>query len=251
MRIVLFTVDEPTFVPELLGPIIDRHGSSIVRAYVSRRLFDAGALLRKIPRFLSMGYPWCIRPSDWLGYARMLRQGRGVSVVSWLQSRGVPAEPIAEIRTNAARAKLAALDADVFLFCPFDQIAGPKFLAIPRLGTFNVHLGKLPEHRGGLSAFWVLAQGHPDAGATMHVAVPELDAGDIVAECRLPVRTHSMSELMRDTVRAAGPMVADGLDRLATGAWQPISTQGRPQGFYLFPSWRDFRQFYQRGCRLI
>ncbi|MCH7860615.1 MAG: hypothetical protein IH998_02760, partial [Proteobacteria bacterium] len=95
---------------------------------------------------------------------------------------------------------MRALNADLFLFCPFDRIAGPKFLEIPRIGTFNLHLGKLPEYRGGLHAFWVLRQGDPEAGATIHRVTTELDAGDVVAEKRFPVTTRCMRTLMADTM---------------------------------------------------
>jgi methionyl-tRNA formyltransferase len=139
----------------------------------------------------------------------------------------------------------------VFVFLLFDKIAGPKFLSLPRLGTFNLHMGKLPEHRGGLSAFWVLRFGDDEAGATLHRAVPELDAGEIVAEVRLPVRTKSMHELMKETFSAAGPMVVRALDRIEAGHWTPVDTAGRPTGYYYIPTREDFRAFYARGCRLI
>ena len=66
----------------------------------------------------------------------------------------------------------------------------------------------------------------------MHRAVPELDAGEIVAEVRLPVRTKSMHELMNATFSAAGPMVAQALDRIEAGSWTPVDTAGRPTGYY-------------------
>jgi len=250
VRIALFTVEDSLFVPEFLRPLLDRRGGEIVQAYFTGGPFDLGGTMGLAGRLIRAGYPWCIRPSDWLGFARAKLGSKVDSVESLLRRNGIPIEPIRDLK-KGTRKQLRALDADVFLFAPFNLIAGPKTLGIPRLGTFNVHMGKLPEHRGGLSAFWVLAQGHETAGATMHRAVPEIDAGEIVAECRVPVETRSMRELMTATFRAAGEMAADGLDRIEAGGWEPIVTAGRPEGYFYLPTWRDYRQFYRRGCRLI
>jgi len=251
MRIVLFTVENTEFAPLVLGPILDRRGPEVVAAFVSRSLFDLGWLRRRAGFLIRNRYPFCIRPSDWARYARGALNGRRGSVLQYLRDRGIAAEYIDEIRTEATRERLKRLDADVFLFLVFDKIAGPKFLSIPRLGTFNLHMGKLPEHRGGLSAFWALRFGDAETGATLHRAIPELDAGEIVAEVRLPVRTGSMRELMTETFTAAGTMVVQALDRIDSESWTPIDTSGRPEGYYYIPTREDFDAFYARGCRLI
>jgi folate-dependent phosphoribosylglycinamide formyltransferase PurN len=255
MRVVLFTVEEPAYVPELLAATLERHSGQIVAAYVSRG--PVRKWLKRTAFLAREGYPFCIRPDDWFRFAKLRLLGqrkdkhKGGRVFDHLQSHGIPTEYIKEIRTEQTRSKLAALKPDVFLFCPFDRIAGPKFLGIPKIGTFNVHLGKLPEYRGSLSSFWVLRFGDSEAGATVHQAVEELDAGDIVAEVRIPVATASMHQLMLDTVRAASPMLAGALDLIEGGAWQPVDSTGRPDGYHRLPGFRDYRAFYARGCRLI
>jgi hypothetical protein len=251
MRIVLFTVENPEFAPLVLGPVLDRRGPEVIASFVSRSLFS-GAWIKKRAGFLIRNrYPFCIRPGDWTRYAQRALGHRRGTVLEYLRGRGIVADYIAEIRSEATRDRLRQLEADVFLFLLFDKIAGPKFLSIPRLGAFNLHMGKLPEHRGGLSAFWVLRFGDDSAGATFHRAVPELDAGEIVAEVRIPVQTRSMHELMRETFSAAGPMVVQALDRIEASSWTPVDTSGRPSGYYYIPTRNDFREFYARGCRLI
>jgi folate-dependent phosphoribosylglycinamide formyltransferase PurN len=251
VRIVLFTVENAEFGPLVLGPVLDRRGPEVVGAFVSRSLFSWPWLRKRAGFLIRNRYPFCIRPGDWARYARKALAGRRRTVVGYLRDRGIAADYLDEIRSEATRERLRRLDADVFLFLLFDKIGGPKFLSIPRLGTFNLHMGKLPEHRGGLSAFWVLRFGDVEAGATLHRAVPELDAGEIIDEIRIPVRTNSMNELMTATAAAAGPMVAQALDRIETGHWAPLDTSGRPVGYYYVPASDDFRAFYARGCRLI
>jgi len=172
-------------------------------------------------------------------------------MVDYLSLKGIDAEYISEIHSDAALRRLRMLDADIFLFTAFDKIAHQPFLAIPRIGTFNVHMGKLPEHRGGLSAFWVLRFGDTHAGVSVHRAVQELDAGEIVAESRFPVTTNSMFVLMHQTFEVGAATINTALTRLSAGVWTPVSTVGRPSGYFRIPEARDIREFYRRGCRLI
>jgi folate-dependent phosphoribosylglycinamide formyltransferase PurN len=253
MRIVLFTLDDTDFVPQLLKPLLDKRRDDIVAAFISPSIFDWRFMKKRVGFLLRNRYPFCIRPSDWVRFLlnRTASADQPASMHSFFHEFGIPAETISEIRTDAIRAKLRALEPDVFLFCPFNRIAGPKFLAIPRLGTFNMHLGKLPEHKGGLSAFWVLRFGDAQAGASLHRVIEQIDEGEIVGEVRFPVRTNVMRELMNDTTERAGLMLVEALDRIATNSVTPIDISGRSEGYYFLPSWRDFREFYRRGCRLM
>lgn len=257
MRIILFTVDEMEFVPDLNRELLERCRDQIVAAFVSRSMFSFRKLRRTLPFFLSNLYPFGVRPDDMARFVawqcRLRRNGRDgyKNMVEYFQAKGIRAAYIDEIRTKKTRKMLREMSPDVFLFCPFEKIAGPKFIAIPRLGTFNVHLGRLPQYRGGYSAFWVLRFGDSEAGATMHRVTPEIDAGDIVAETSFRFSTKSMLELMKETVDRMAPVVVEGLSKISAGTVRPVDTTGRPEGYYLYPRFEDFMAFYRARNRLI
>ncbi|MDP3770243.1 MAG: formyltransferase family protein [bacterium] len=49
----------------------------------------------------------------------------------------------------------------------------------------NLHLGLTPYYRGSGNAFWPMVLGEPEGlGATVHLVVPELDAGNILGQAR-------------------------------------------------------------------
>jgi len=257
MRIVLFVVDDLEFVPKLIDPLITRFGNQIVATYVSDSFFDR-TFFRKRKWFLIRNlYPFCIRIDDWFRFAIKTRRIRKKgyegckNMVEYLSKKGFRSEFIEEIRTHKTRRMLRQLKPDIFLFCPFSKIAGPKFIKIPKIGAFNVHLGKLPEYRGALSSFWVLRFGDEMAGATFHRVVPEIDAGEIITEVRLPVQTKSMEKLMHSTVCKASQMVVDGMEKIISDDFSPVETGGRPTNYFLMPTYRDFSAFYKYGCRLI
>jgi formyl transferase-like protein len=51
----------------------------------------------------------------------------------------------------------------------------------------NVHIGIAPRYRGRFCWFWPILEGHPeDVGVTLHLVTPQVDAGPIVLQRRVP-----------------------------------------------------------------
>lgn len=53
---------------------------------------------------------------------------------------------------------------------------------VPRLGSINLHSGKVPEYRGAAPAFWELYNGETHVGITIHKVAAALDAGDVLLQ---------------------------------------------------------------------
>ena len=257
MKIVIFCIDDLFFVPELLEGVIKEYSNCIVKAYVSKSLFSLKKLRRKLPFFIKNGYPFCIKISDLMRYAcwrlrlKLFGHQGHRSLLGYFHSKGVTAEYIHDINDPDVLRYLESLEADVFLFVPFDKIAKTPFINIPKRGVFNVHLGKLPDYRGGLSAFWVLCKGDLLAGASMHRVVEKIDAGALIAEVRLDVKTNNMRKLMTETVRNSSQMIVQGLKRIENNPDFVIDVAGRENRYFLYPELKDFHAFYRRGCQLI
>ncbi len=66
-----------------------------------------------------------------------------------------------------------------------------SLFAIPRLGTINLHKGKVPDYRGMPPAFWELWHGEKEVGCTIHKVEAGLDTGDILLQRSVPVSPHS------------------------------------------------------------
>lgn len=246
-------MDETRFTPLLLDPLLKKHKAKIKQVYVSRNLLSFNFFKRFCLRFIRCGYPFCIRAGDLSRFAveQVFKWGKYSSIDEFLNQYGLETKEITALNTLIMEEELASLDPDIFLFCPFDKIAGPKVLTIPRNGVYNVHLGKLPEYRGGYSSFWVLRFNDPTGGASIHRAISELDAGELFAEVRVPVREKSMNSLMMDTVIQAGEMVSQFIDDLDINSLKSIDTSKRSVGYFYLPNRNDFKEFYKLNCRLI
>ncbi len=76
---------------------------------------------------------------------------------------------------------------DLFLVTAYGNILPEKLLAIPRLGSINVHASLLPRWRGAAPIQRALEAGDPFTGVSLQKIVYELDAGDVLGETQHPL----------------------------------------------------------------
>lgn len=93
---------------------------------------------------------------------------------------------------RAIAAALTDAGAELAVLAGYDRLLRPTYFAAFQGQTINVHPSLLPAH-GGAGMLGtaihrsVLAAGDPETGVTIHEVTPELDAGPILAQARLPV----------------------------------------------------------------
>lgn len=145
---------------------------------------------------------------------------------------GRPVEVTSDVNAEPFTRCLAAYEPDVVVMASFDQILAASTLAVPRRGWLNIHPSLLPRHRGPEPIYWTIVNGDREAGITVHLTVPKIDAGPILAQRRIPVRADDTSGTL------AKRLVAEGLDaldetlaRLPTGQLTGI-TPDLEQGSY-------------------
>lgn len=125
---------------------------------------------------------------------------------------------------NAAEslAALRELAADVFVVASYGQILSREFLAIPRLGSINVHASLLPKYRGASPVEAAILNGDRDAGVCIIGVVPKLDAGPVYAVASTPIdRQETAGELEDRLAALGGPLCVQVLDQLALGTANP------------------------------
>jgi methionyl-tRNA formyltransferase len=69
----------------------------------------------------------------------------------------------------------------------YSMLLREEILGIPQYGGVNVHGALLPQYRGCNPIQWALLNHETETGVTMHYMTPEFDAGDIIAQWRVPI----------------------------------------------------------------
>ncbi len=260
MKIVIFTVNDSEYIPNLLDPILSERSQDIKYVFISKTLFSFKKFNRNFKFFLLNLYPFCISKRDLFlffikklkfTFDKVFRSNPKYDLKKFLYSKGIKFNYVEKINEEQFLKKIRKIEPDIILFAVFDKIAKKELIEIPKIGTFNLHLGPLPSYKGGLSAFWLLRFKEKYAGASIHKVTEKIDEGDLIDETKFLIKTNSMCELMKENINIASIMLPSIISKINSEKYKIIDTSKRKSNYYLFPTFNDFRHFYRNGSKLI
>ncbi|MDY4065470.1 MAG: methionyl-tRNA formyltransferase [Ligilactobacillus agilis] len=114
--------------------------------------------------------------------------------------------------------RVIPLAPDLIVTAAFGQFLPTKLIAAAKVGAVNVHGSLLPKYRGGAPVQYAIMNGDQETGVTIIYMVKKMDAGDMLAQAKLPIGPHDdtgsifakMSILGRDTLLATLPKLVAG-----------------------------------------
>lgn len=117
------------------------------------------------------------------------------------------------------RRRLRALSPDVFVLAGYGPILSAATLRLPRLGTINLHGGKLPDYRGSSPMNWALINGETSFSLSVIMADIGVDKGDILVEQSFPIAIDDTIATLHEIANRQFPeMMVTALKAIATGA---------------------------------
>jgi phosphoribosylglycinamide formyltransferase-1 len=99
-------------------------------------------------------------------------------------------------------AALRAAGAELVVLAGFMRILSDGFVRGWEGRLINIHPSLLPAYRGTKVHERVIAAGERESGASVHFVVPELDAGPVIAQTKVPVRSDDTVETLSDRILA-------------------------------------------------
>lgn len=147
------------------------------------------------------------------------------------EALGIPAaavdhRPFRGDRAGFEAALLAPLEAaapDLLCLAGFMRILTPGFIARFPGRMLNIHPSLLPKYPGLHTHERALAAGDAEAGCTVHEVTPELDAGPILGQARVPVLPGDTAEVLAARVLAQEHALYPAvLRRVAQGERAPL-----------------------------
>ena len=135
--------------------------------------------------------------------------GRGRQLVSppvaaLAAEHGLPLAQPASVKTAGFREWVRALDPDVAVVAAFGHVLGARALAVPRLGSINVHASLLPRWRGASPIQRALEAGDPETGVSIMQMDPGLDTGPVILVRRLAIDPAETAETLHDRLATLG-----------------------------------------------
>jgi methionyl-tRNA formyltransferase len=134
--------------------------------------------------------------------------------------------PFLEVRhkDDAALARvLRAARPDLVVVVGIGWLLDEAALAVPRLGTLNVHPALLPAYRGAAPVFWQLFDGVAESGVTVHLVDPAEDHGPILRQRAFPLPPGAGSaEFLARALEVGPPSLLEAVDGLLRGTIRPV-----------------------------
>jgi methionyl-tRNA formyltransferase len=96
--------------------------------------------------------------------------------------------PVRSVNSAKALAQLKRLKPDLHVVAGFPQIFKKQLLQIPKLGTINLHAGRLPAYRGGSPLNWQMINGEKKIGISAVLMDEGIDSGRILATAEFKLK---------------------------------------------------------------
>ena len=112
---------------------------------------------------------------------------------------------------------ISDLDPDLCVVVAYGQILSKKFLDIPKKGTINLHGSLLPRWRGAAPIQRTILHGDKESGVSIIRLIPEMDAGPILAEKKIPVHIRETADSLYERMSTIGALLLkDTVEKLSS-----------------------------------
>ncbi len=154
------------------------------------------------------------------------RRGRGTAltptpVKAVALEAGIPVLEADSLKDGALAGPLRALNPDLFVVVAF-KILPPALLAVPRIGSVNLHASLLPKYRGAAPIHHAIAAGETETGLTVFLLNEGIDTGGILLRERTPIGpAETTGDLYARLMTMGGPLAVRAADGLADGTLVP------------------------------
>lgn len=108
------------------------------------------------------------------------------------------------VRIKEGYEDIMQLQADLIVTCAYGQFIPTVLLEAPKYGSINVHASLLPKLRGGAPVHKAIVYGEKATGISIMRMVSKMDAGAVMAQCRVPILDDDTAGDLFDRLAVAG-----------------------------------------------
>lgn len=128
----------------------------------------------------------------------------------------------ASIRTPEFADHIESLKPDFQVVIAYGKIVPENVLALPRIGTINIHASLLPKLRGAAPIQWAIINGEKETGVCSMLMDKGLDTGDVLLTARETIQPDDTAGSLQDRLAVKGAkLLIDTLKAYAKNEIQP------------------------------
>lgn len=145
----------------------------------------------------------------------------------------IPVFQPAKMRDGTALSILHSLKPDLVVVVAYGRILPDDLLAVPPLGTINVHGSLLPRYRGAAPIQWSVLNGDEKTGVTTMYLASAMDAGDIIYSEETEIGEYETSGELYDRLKELGAALLIKTVRAIEAGCAPRTPQDETQATYV------------------
>ena len=258
MNIVILTANETLYLPAFFTRLFKErddiravfctppgHGKKNSRLNMAkkyRRAFGTVNLFKLAFRMVKA------KLCDKLG---MSNQQRGYSVPSVAKAFNVECDFVEKVNDPAFLDRLRALNTDLIISVSCPQIFKRPLIDLAPRGCLNIHGAPLPNYRGLLPSFWMMANGETKAAVTVFLVNEDIDAGDVVVMDHFDILPdESLHEFIIRSKQLHCDALLKAIERVEAGTPETVALETEGGSYFSFPTRDAYRQFKSKGRRL-
>jgi methionyl-tRNA formyltransferase len=248
MKIIFLTTNDPLYLPALFDRVLARYGSQTQAVYIAPPLFRGQTPLKATWRYYRT-----FGAVDAAGLTRRVVQAKvqGQSVAAVCKKWNVPQAWVEKVNAPEFLAQLRQMAPDIIMSVSCPQVFKKPLIELPRLGCLNIHGAILPNYRGIMPSFWMMANGEKQAGVSVHYVNEKIDAGDLCGQCIFDILPdETLDEFLRRSKAVAADLLIKVFEQFETGAVTTRPLNLAEGSYYSWPDPVAVSRFRAAGRRL-
>jgi methionyl-tRNA formyltransferase len=248
MKIVFLTTEDPLYLPDFFDTVLSERGGDTKHVYVVPPLYKGQTSSQAAFRYLRT-----FGPAAFVGLASrvLAAKVRRRSIESVCRGKEVASSVAEDVNAEAFLDELRALEPDVLVSVSCPQIFKKPLIDLPRLGILNIHGAILPQYRGVMPSFWMLAHDEKQAGVSIYFVNEQIDAGDLVGQRVFDILPDdSLASFLRRSKKIAAELLLEVLKELEDGAADRTPLDLSQGSYYSWPDKSAVERFRAAGRRM-
>jgi methionyl-tRNA formyltransferase len=133
------------------------------------------------------------------------------------QELGLETLDAEDVKSDSFASDLESLQPDLLVVVAF-RVLPPHILAIPKMGSINLHASLLPRYRGAAPIHWAVMKGEKETGCTIFFLDEKVDTGNILKQKKAPIGPNETTGELYNKLKVMGAsLLAEAVDEIADG----------------------------------
>jgi methionyl-tRNA formyltransferase len=248
VRIAFLTTDDPLYLPAFFERVLAARARDTALVSIVPPLYKNQTRRQALWRYYrTFGFHDTAVLAARTGTAKLKR--RSIAAVS--ERHGVRHADAQDVNAPDFLDELRSLGTDVIVSVSCPQIFRAPLIELPAKGCLNVHGALLPQYRGVLPSFWMLANGERRAGVSVYFVNDQIDAGDLCRQRSFDVSPdETLHEFLVRSKEIAAELVLEALAAIESGTAERRPIDLSQGSYYSWPDRAAVERFRAAGRRV-